>query len=171
LTTSTDLIIDVVAIQRRTGTRRDVVARVGVGTDSVGDIDVVDGSANVELVVEAAIGGLIVTGAVRCRWSGPCRRCLDRIEGDIEVEITEKFELEPTEGESWPITDERIDITPAVREAVLLAMPLAPLCSDSCRGPEPDRFPTGLASDDPTSSDPRWAALDGLNFDESQRSD
>jgi len=171
LTNSNDLIVDVVAIQRHTGNRRDVVASVDVGTASVGDTDVVDSSADVELVVEAVIGGLRVTGTVRSRWSGPCRRCLDDLEGDLEVEISEMFQLDPTEGEAWPITDERIDLTPAVREAVILALPLAPLCEESCRGPEPDRFPTGLPDDEHPSSDPRWAVLDGLSFDESKSPD
>ena len=81
--------------------------------------------------------------------------------------MQEIFENAPTEGETWPIDDERIDLAPMVREAALLALPLAPLCTDDCAGPEPDRFPTGAPDDEEGEPprDERWAALDALEFD------
>ncbi len=163
---SSSLIVDVVAIRRQAGSRFDHTTRASVGETSVGDVDVDDGMVDVDLLVEAVIRGLTVSGTVRAHWSGPCRRCLVPIEGDVESELHEIFEAEPTEGETWPIVDERIDLTPSVREAVMLSLPLAPLCRDSCRGPEPDRFPTGLPDDDESSGDPRWAALDEIRFDQ-----
>ncbi len=159
------LIVDVVAIQRHATRRRDVVERVGIGSSEVGDVTVVDSLVDVDLVVEAITRGMSVTGTVRAAWEGPCRRCLDRVGGSIEVAISEIFEIVPVEGETWPIADERIDLAPPVREAIMLAIPLAPLCEESCRGPEPDRFPTGVADDDGPRADQRWAALDDLTFD------
>ena len=89
------------------------------------------------------------------------------------IEISTVFsgcfiEPTPTEGETWPLGDESIDLLPALREAMLLALPLAPLCRDDCEGPEPDRFPTGVAEDEPVErpADPRWAALDEFTFDD-----
>ncbi len=171
MTSPNGLIVDVVAIQRRTVTRRDVVARVAIGAALVGSVEVVDWSADVELVVEAVVEGMAASGTVSARWIGPCRRCLSSVEGTIGIEIREIFESEPTEGETWPILDERIDLTPVVREAVLLALPLAPLCEESCRGPEPDRFPTGVPDDERPSGDPRWAILEELSFDDSDHTD
>src|SRR5690606_40148714 len=43
----------------------------------------------------------------------------------------------------WPIEGEEIDLAEVAREALLLALPLAPLCRDDCTGPAPDAFPTG----------------------------
>jgi len=166
LSSKEGLIVDVVAMGRRPGTRRDVVAGVVIGEAIVGEIEVVDSTADVDVVVESINQGISATGTGRARWAGPCRRCLARVEGELETDFREVFELEPTEGETWPITDERIDLTPAVREAVVLALPVAPLCKDSCRGPEPDRFPTGVPEPEQSCGDPRWAALDGLSFDE-----
>ncbi len=160
------LIVDVVAIQRHATRRRDVVARAELGATAVGDVGVVDSVADVDLVVEAITRGMSVTGTVRANWFGPCRRCLDRVEGLIEVPISEIFETEPVEGETWPIVDERIDLTPPVREAIMLALPLAPLCRDRCRGPVPDRFPTGLSDENAPKADPRWAVLDELSFED-----
>ncbi len=163
---SSGLILDVVAIRRRAGSRIDFTTRAGVGETCVGDVDVDGGLVDVDLLVETVVGGLTVSGTVRAHWSGPCRRCLIPVEGDVESELHEVFEVEPTEGETWPIVDERIDLTPSVREAVMLSLPLAPLCRESCRGPEPDRFPTGVADEGESSGDPRWAALDEIHFDQ-----
>ena len=62
-----------------------------------------------------------------------------------------------------------------VRDAVLLTLPLAPLCADDCKGPAPEVFPAVVEGDAAPSADddeaidapgdPRWAALDGLRFD------
>ena len=84
------------------------------------------------------------------------------------VEVHEIFESNPTEGETWPLTDEGIDLAPMLRETALLALPLAPLCRDDCEGAEPERFPTGAVdeADGGVLGDPRWAALDQLTFDD-----
>ena len=56
-----------------------------------------------------------------------------------------------------------------MRDAVLLALPLSPLCVEDCAGPDPERFPAvgvaeseGEASSDKLPVDPRGAALDVL---------
>ena len=61
------------------------------------------------------------------------------------------------------------DLEPVVRDAVLLALPLSPLCADDCVGPDPEWLsssgsPSGTG-DGPV-GDPRWAVLDVLRFDE-----
>jgi uncharacterized protein len=50
-----------------------------------------------------------------------------------------------------------------VRDALLLALPLAPLCEEACAGPEPGGHPLG-AGGEPVPDD-RWAALKDLKFD------
>jgi len=166
LTISGSLIVDVVALRRRAGTRRLVADRALVGNASVGDSLVVGSAVDADVVVESTLGGVSVSGTASADWSAPCRRCLAPLTGHIHAEVSEIFEDEPTEGETWPIVDERIDLTPALREVVILALPLAPLCKESCRGPEPDRFPTGLPDDQQGAGDPRWAALNQLTFND-----
>ena len=166
MTADSSLIVDVVALRRRVGTRRAVTAVVNVGESSVGDSSVVDFEVEADVIVESILGGVSVLGSVSAEWSAPCRRCLKPLTGPISAEFSEIFEDEPNEGETWPIVEERIDLVPPMREAVILALPLAPLCEDSCRGPEPERFPTGLAPEGEPVADPRWSALDQLTFDE-----
>jgi uncharacterized protein len=119
------------------------------------------------LTLEAIGGGAVTaTGTVSAPWSGTCRRCLEPVEGIAEVDVREVFESHPTEGETYPLRGEQIDLEPMVRDAVLLALPLAPLCGDDCRGPSPDQYPTGPETETAEPIDPRWAALSQLEFDE-----
>ncbi len=108
---------------------------------------------------------VLAAGTVEGRWSAPCRRCLEPTFGDLVAEVSELFEVQPTEGETWPLTEEGIDLGPMLREVALLSIPLAPLCRSECEGPAPDRFPTGPAQDEGPVVDPRWSALDELTFD------
>jgi uncharacterized protein len=131
--------------------------------------DVPDGApVHVDLTLEAIGGGsLTATGTVGASWVGACRRCLEPVEGEAEVAVKEVFEAHPTEGETYALHGEEVDLEPMVRDAVLLALPIAPLCRDGCRGPAPDDFPTGPEDEsDPKPIDPRWAALSDLDLDE-----
>jgi uncharacterized protein len=88
----------------------------------------------------------VADGRVVGVWAAECRRCLEEVRGPLEASLHEVFEWAPTEGETWPINDQRIDLAPAAREAAVLALPLAALCSEDCAGPAPDRFRTGPAA-------------------------
>jgi uncharacterized protein len=125
-----------------------------------------------DLVVEARGSQLIVEGSVTGRWRGECRRCLGSVDGESPVQLREVYEFDATDGETYPIEDGRIDLAMMLEEAVLLGLPLAPLCGTECAGPAPERFPTGPgdnAGDDVDEGeevpDPRWAALDDLTFE------
>lgn len=171
------LVVDIVELQRRTGTRRPVRADLVLPDTEVGERSIVDGALGVDVVVEAATEGIVVTGTVSGVSRAPCRRCLDDVDEPLVLDVREIFERHPTEGETWPIEDERIDLTPVVRELALLSLPLAPLCRDDCAGPDTDRFPTGPAddADDEAATepprDPRWAALDALTFGDPDETD
>jgi uncharacterized protein len=168
------LLAPVTELRRHLGTRREVRAAVelpGLGTSTAHVV--ADEPVEVDLVVESISQGVSVSGTVRARWSGQCRRCLEDVTGELDVDVKEIFETAPTEGETWPLDSDEIDLEPVVREAVLLALPLAPLCDEGCLGPAPDRFPAVVEVDaavseggDEAPRDPRWAALDQLDLGE-----
>jgi uncharacterized protein len=165
------LVVDTVEIRRRAGTRRPFVVASCLPDLEAGEFSIVDGRLDIDLVIEAVTEGVRATGTATGHWTGPCRRCLEPIVAELEVEVHEIFERNPTEGETWPIEDERIDLVPVLREAALLGLPLVPLCREDCPGPEPERFPTSVGvdvdlSEDAPPPDPRWAALDEFRFDE-----
>jgi uncharacterized protein len=125
-----------------------------------------------DLVLESTGSAVVASGTVRAPWSGECRRCLREVRGEAAAEVREVFERQPTEGETYAIDGDDIDLEPMLRDAVLLALPIAPLCDEACGGPEPEAYrvatPTDAPSDDeatedaPRPADPRWAALDQL---------
>ena len=168
------LLAPVTELRRHLGARREVRASVelpGLATSSAAVVE--DEPVEVDLVIESIPQGVSVSGTVRARWVGQCRRCLDDVVGDIDVDVKEIFETTPTEGETWPLGSDEVDLEPVVREAVLLALPLAPLCDEGCLGPAPDRFPALVEDDEDEGDgetepprDPRWAALDQLDLGE-----
>lgn len=164
------LTVDIVALRRRTGATARIHRSVVIDDLAVTTAQVRDGRVDADLSIENVLEGVVVSGHLRATADGECRRCLEPVSELIDLPIREIFELHPTEGETWPIVEDHIDLEPMIRESMLLALPLAPLCREECRGPQPDRFPTARTEDRPdaaaASSDPRWAALDELKFDE-----
>ena len=160
--------VGVSELLRHPGTRRPFQVDADLDGLELTTSRVVEGTpVHVDLVLESLSASVTATGSVRVAWEGACRRCLDPVDGEAEAEVhTEIFEPHPTEGETYPLVGEQIDLEPLIRDAVLLALPLAPLCSDTCLGPAPDAFPTGPPTEDDAPRDPRWAALDDLSFDD-----
>lgn len=137
----------------------------------------------VDVVLESLPDALTVHGTVRAPWRGECRRCLRVVSAEVTTEVREVFEAHPVEGETYPLDGDHVDLEPMVRDAVLLALPLAPLCDEVCPGPAPGLFTvrggvdhaaragTGPGEGGPAeraaapAADPCWAALDDLRFD------
>ncbi len=91
--------------------------------------------------------GLLVIADLTTSLQAECSRCLRDIEVPIEIFIEEEalptLDLhtghpvapEPGEEEQLRLTDHHeLDLEGAVREAVLLAEPIAPLCRPDCTG-------------------------------------
>jgi uncharacterized protein len=163
------LVVPVADLLRRPGTAREehreaVLDGLAVSGSTVPEGEPVVVDARLESVNE----GVVVTGHVRAPWRGECRRCLRSVEGELDATLLEVFEAEPSEGETRRLEGTTIDLEPVAREAVLLELPLAPLCTEACRGLcdqcGADR------NEDPAHShedpkDPRWSALDALRFE------
>ena len=74
-------------------------------------------------------------GTVRAPWVGICRRCTVPVSGELCIAVSERFADPPiTDDELYPICDETIDLGPLVRDAIVLELPMAPLCREDCRG-------------------------------------
>ncbi len=147
------------------GTRRRFDDHVELEGLAVSSAAVTPGTPiDIGLVLESIGGPITAAGTIGVHWMGDCRRCLGPVEGYAEAEVREIFEARPTEGETYLRDGEQIDLEPMVRDAVLLALPLAPLCSPDCQGPAPEAFPTGPPDDDAVVLDPRWAALRDLDL-------
>lgn len=168
------LIVSVVEIRRRPGTRMPVHQHLVAEGLALSDVAVPDGvDITFDGELESIHEGVVLTGHAEVPWVGACRRCLREIEGVERIEIREVYETSPTDGETWPLVNDHVDLGPLLHDVALLALPLAPLCGPDCLGPAPDAFPTTVVDEgsgdadhdaDAAVKDPRWAALDDLDL-------
>lgn len=159
---------------------RSVQAPKDLGIEVIG---VPEGApVTLELRLESVMEGVLVTGTAGAKATGECVRCLEPLERELEVDFQEMYsypeidfkgrtlkgadaEEEDDEEESYHLEDDLFDLEPVLRDAVVLALPLQPVCQEDC---------PGLCSvcgarlaDDPDhqheAADPRWAALKDID--------
>jgi uncharacterized protein len=168
------LVVPIAELRRRPGSRRRFTEQVTLPGLGITTAEVPAGAeVTVDVELEALSNGLVATGTVTVPWEGECRRCLAPVRAETRTDVKEIFEPRPVEGETYPCGDDLVDLEPMVRDAALLALPLAPLCGPDCRGPAPEVFPAlpehevavGEEEASEPAGDPRWAALGDLHFD------
>nr|WP_231134394.1 YceD family protein [Motilibacter deserti] len=114
--------------------------------------------------------GVLVSGSAHAALAGECVRCLEPLEQDIEVDVQELFaypessSAEADEDEVRLLEGDLLDVEPVVRDAIVLALPLQPVCSEDCPGLCSECG--ARLADEPGHGhdvvDARWAALGGL---------
>ena len=117
-----------------------------------------------QLEVQQMGRSLLVQGDLRLTLNCQCVRCLNPCEHRVELAWTRDLPLEGEE--KVPVINDCVDLTPLVREDILLEFPQHPLCEAGCRGlPKPDvgkAQKTSGSGPKPKSS--AWAELDKLKF-------
>jgi uncharacterized protein len=163
------LVLDTRELGRRPGSQRTMSfsaeAPAELGIEILG---VPEGSpVQLDLRLEAVMDGVLVTGTATADLEGECARCLEQIEDEVTVELQELYLYEPVDvhdedDDVSRLEDDLLDLEPALRDAVVLALPFQPLCQDDCPGLCVECG--ARLADDPdhrhdTAVDPRWAAL------------
>jgi uncharacterized protein len=162
------LVIDTRELGRRPGSMRRVQRAVPapeyLGIDM---IRVPTGAElDLDLRLESVMEGVLVSGRVTAPLVGECGRCLEPVTSTVEVELQELYAYPESEAgeedEVSRLVGDLIDLTSTLRDAVVLALPLSPLCRDDCPGLCAE-CGARLADIDCGHSqapvDPRWAAL------------
>jgi uncharacterized protein len=145
---------------------RDVPAPPGWGLDLVA---IPAGTAiSLDLRLESVMDGVLVTADLNAPVEGECGRCLDPITTAVVTDFVELFtyEADPDDEDSLTLDGDLIDLAPVVRDAIVLSLPLNPLCDPDCEG-LCSECGARLAEVGPDHSheslDPRWSALAGLS--------
>ena len=145
----------------------------------------------VDLRLESVTEGVLLSADIYAIAKGECIRCLDPVEITVERKIQELYRYEPSkdsgkkgkkskrasdddvdleeDDELW-MDGNVMDLEPPIRDAVVLDLPINPLCSEDCLGLCPDcgqkwaDLPEGHHHE---AIDARWAGLAGLDFKKS----
>lgn len=126
----------------------------------------------VDLVArEAGSGEVVATGTVWTVLDRQCRRCLKKAEEEFELDValvwSDDVELRGEDGviRALPTDTDDVDVGPAVREELLLAVPAYTECDPDCKGLCPqcgtnwNEHSCDCSTDE---RDPRWDALRAL---------
>lgn len=152
-----------------------------------GVIGVPEGTeVELELRLESVMEGVLVTGTAHAPVEGECVRCLEPVGREFDAEFQELFSYpdadtrtarrdeagdDAEEEDVLCLEDDLFDLEPVLRDAVVLALPMQPVCQDDCPG-LCSQCGARLA-DDPDhhheATDIRWAALQDLSNDLNQR--
>ena len=122
-----------------------------------------------QVTLESVSEGVLVTATARAPMTGECARCLEPVSAFVDVRLQELFSYPDSAddgadpGDRYALRGDLLDLEPALHDALVLALPLAPLCREDCpglcvecgallaeAGPEHGHGPA---------IDPRWAGL------------
>ena len=152
--------------------RRGEVALAGpleeAGIDPGRSVVPAGAEAEVDVTLVALRGRDRRQGHRTAPWVGICRRCAEPVSGELRIPVHERFADAPLAGPSTRSSTRSstttLDLAPLARDAIVLELPLAPLCRDDCAGLCPscgaDRNEGACGCVAPR--DPRWANLDVL---------
>jgi uncharacterized protein len=132
-------------------------------------------SVELDLRLESVVDGVLVSVDLDAPLVAECGRCLEPVTDSLHVSLAELFVYQPDpDDDEVPVLDgDFINLGPVLRDAVVLELPLNPVCNDDCSGlctgcgERLDDLEAGHAHDDP---DPRWAVLAGLTDTSTEKS-
>jgi DUF177 domain-containing protein len=173
---SGDFTFDMRALGKRPGEYRDQ-QRTATAPDGLGSgLVLVPAGADIalDLRFEAVSEGVLVTGSAVAPLTGECARCLEPLATAIEVSFQELYRYLPdprqdgADSEDRVLDGDQLDLEPAFRDAVVLALPLSPLCRDDCPGLCADcgalLAEAGPGHGHGDKVDPRWGLLAKLDL-------
>jgi uncharacterized protein len=165
-------LVPIAILRRNVGSQRDEHREGRLDELSVAGVTVPrDADVVLDVTLSSVVGGVEVIGTVRAPWQGECRRCLQPVSGQLASSVRELYQpADPSLGgdageETYELGSDYLDLAPLARDAILLDLPLAPLCRDDCAGlcPTCGADLNDGACDCPTDViDPRWVALEAL---------
>ena len=135
--------VDLRELGRRAGSMRELDRSVPAPDHWRVELIGVPAGADVHLRLrlESVMEGVLVSGEIDAPVTGSCARCLEPIEDTLSLDVQELYAYEGSTTEATSEEDEvrriegdHLDLEPLVRDTVVLALPLAPVCTEDCAG-------------------------------------
>jgi len=137
---------------------------VGLGTELARLRD--DVPIRGDLLLEALVEGILVSGTVRGTLALRCARCLKEFEQLVAVEVHEMFVVDPEpDTDDYPLDPEgSLELDQMLRDVIGVELPFSPLCRPECQGLCSVCGGDRNLGECPghVEVDPRWAALEQL---------
>src|SRR6185312_3303538 len=174
------LVFDMRQLGRQAGSALTQTRTVPAPDDLRLELIGVPAGADVPLEVrfEAVSEGVLVTGTAIAPLAGECARCLAPLTSSVTVGFQELYLYAESRHDKHDKHDkyddqeeqddgDLLDLEPAFRDAVVLALPMSPLCREDCPGLCVEcgarLADTGPDHRHDAAVDPRWAALQQLS--------
>jgi uncharacterized protein len=96
-----------------------------------------------DLILRNVSNRILTSGSLRAEVFLDCSRCLIRFRYPLEIKISELFrkpsefrveKLPEQEEKVFAIVNDEIDLAPMAEQAMVLALPMKPLCKKICKG-------------------------------------
>lgn len=139
-------LLDIHELPRRAGEYRDykldLVLEAALGLDliSIGKGEAI----HVAVTATSVDEGVLIRGKIQGIARGDCARCLEPVVIDVDQSFDELFEYatkasaltdeEVDTDEILLVEEDHVDLSIPIRDAILLALPVNPLCEPDCPG-------------------------------------
>jgi uncharacterized protein len=166
-------VLDTHELGRRPGLMREL-QRTAPAPADLGIVDLIGvppgDPLELDLRLESVMEGVLVTASISGRVTGECGRCLEPLSQPLELRFQELYaypdsEIAEGDEDASLMQGDLLDLEPALRDAVVLALPLTPLCREDCEGlcAECGERLADLPDDHTHDvADARWSALQNL---------
>jgi uncharacterized protein len=158
---------------------RSLLADALDGTEA--DLGATTGNVRVELTKDRA-DNVYARGDLKALVTVPCASCLGPALVQIATPLRMTFvadaeDAAPTEGSHDPLDDtevtihdgQTVELSPVIRDQIILGLPMSPKCRDNCAGLCPtcgqNRNERDCGHEPPHLQDPRFAALKNLKLE------
>lgn len=79
-------------------------------------------------------GTVFFDGTLKLSYVGRCARCLKPVKRSLNLKLQEKFSIRELDDETYIYEGNIIDLTKAVNDNIIVALPIRLLCVDQCKG-------------------------------------
>lgn len=163
------LVFDTRSLARGPGSVRTEIRTVPAPADlHTGMAHIPEGAdLHLEVRLESVTEGVLATVNTTAPVAGECARCLEPVTQTVAVRCQELFSYEQNGGDGgedgYSLDGDLLDLEPVLRDALVLALPLAPRCQEDCPGLCVEcgvrLAQAGQEHHHGPALDPRWAAL------------